>query len=121
MSLRLDFNAGTVKQDLATLIEKMKEAALDELDEVSSSMVSIAYSLCHKDTGALAASIRKERHGDTFNVRAGGYVYNPKTGQIVNYAAIIESKYPFMRPAFDTVMAGIDDRIKNRVLEKAQP
>jgi 2C-methyl-D-erythritol 2,4-cyclodiphosphate synthase len=44
-------------------------------------------------------------------------VTNPKTGRLVNYAAIVEAKYPYMRPAFDEVKATIAEMIKARVVE----
>jgi hypothetical protein len=74
------------------------------------------------DTGSLRDSIRVERGGEgekwrRVRIRAGGYATNPKTGKLVNYAGIVEVKYPYMRPAFDEVEPTIADMIRARVVE----
>jgi len=113
-TLRLEFDAkGVVK--LEGLAELLKNATLEELDSTADQMKHVAKSLVRVDTGSLKQSIRKERRGDRISVRAGGYVTNPKTGQLVNYASIIESKYPFMMPAWLMVREGIVERIQERV------
>jgi len=72
--------------------------------------------LVPKDTGSLRDSIRVERLAKpTGNivytgVRAGGYVTNPKTKRIVDYASFVEygtsrqRPQPYMRPAIDWAM-----------------
>jgi hypothetical protein len=50
-------------------------------------------------------------------VRAGGYITNPKTGKLVNYAGFVEHKQPYMRPAFEEVKGTIADMIRARVVE----
>ena len=126
MSLSLNFQKGTVKQDLAMLPDKMLEAAFEAIDEAADFMVTIAKGYCLVDTGALQKSIRKERvpptheHHRVVRVRAGGYVVNPKTGRLVNYAVHVEKKNPFMKPAFDTVKSFLKDQIRQKVLERCK-
>lgn len=124
MSLRLDFQKGTIKQDLAMLPEQMLDAALEAVDEAADFMVVIAKSYCLVDTGSLQRSIRKEqvpptrKHHRIVRVRAGGYVVNPKTGRLVDYAPYVEKKNPFMKPAWETIRNLVKDLIKQRVMGK---
>jgi len=116
-TLKLEFGReGVVK--LEGLADLMRDATLEELNETADQMKVVAKSLVRVDTGSLQKSIRKERSGDKISVRAGGYVTNPKTGQLVNYASIIEGKYPFMMPAWIAVRVGIVERIQARVEAK---
>jgi len=122
MSIRIDLSKGTVKQDLAELPEKMLEYAEEVLLEQAELMKGYAQVQVRVDTGSLRDSIRVERgdrgkHFRVIRVRAGGYVTNPKTGKIVNYAAHVESKHPFMQPAFNAVKGVIAEMIKARVVE----
>jgi len=124
MSIRLTFDA-TIKQRLAELPEKMLDAAFEELDQQAELMKGIAQVLVRVDTGSLRDSIRKERGGIGKNwrvitVRAGGYVTNPRTGRLVNYAVHVEQKYPFMRPAFEQVRGNIESLIQRRVVERVK-
>jgi len=121
--IRLDLEKGTVKQDLAMLPEKMLEAAYEELLQQAELMKGYAQINVRVDTGSLRDSIRIERTAPTHHlhrmvrVRAGGYVTNPKTGKIVDYAAIIEQRFPYMRPAFDAIRSDLGELIKRRVVE----
>lgn len=123
MSIRLDFEKGTVKQDLGMLPEKMLEAAYEELLQQANLMVGLAQVYVRVDTGSLRDSIRIERVGPSYHlhkmvrVRAGGYVTNPKTRRIVDYAAIVEAKYPYMQPAFEEIRENLGYLIKNKVVE----
>ena len=118
MSIRLDFSTGTVDVDIQKLVEKLNKATLEELDVSADSMVDFAQMLCRKDTGALAESIRKEVYTDRVRVTAGGYVINPKTGKLVNYAAIREAEDHFMHDAWALVSVNIEERIKERAVTK---
>jgi len=125
MSIRFTFD-GTIKQRLAELPEKMLDAAFEELDQQAELMKGIAQVLVRVDTGSLRDSIRKERGGQGKNwrvvtVRAGGYVTNPRTGRVVDYAVVVEQKYPFMRPAFEQVRGNIESLIQRRVAERVNP
>jgi len=123
MSIHLDMNKGTVKQDLAQLPEQMLDYAFEVLIQQAELMKGLAQVYVRVDTGSLRDSIRLERggvgkHWRVVRVRAGGYVTNPKTGRIVNYAAVVEQRFPYMRPAFEQVRSQIASMIKAHVVEK---
>jgi len=124
VSLRIDATKGTVKQDLAELPQKMLDAAFEAINDCADLMVDIAKSMVRVDTGTLQKSIRKEVVSAggglkrVVRVRAGGYVVNPKTGLLCNYATFIEAKHPFMRPAFENVRPVIEERIRNSVVAR---
>ncbi len=120
--LRFELN-GRLKQDLAKLPEKMLEAAVEELMQQVELMKGLAQIYVLVDTGSLRDSIRVERGGEgefwrRVRVRAGGYVTNPRTGKLVDYAIHVERKQPFMQPAWDSIKANITDLIKRHVIEK---
>lgn len=122
MSIRLDFEKGTVKQDLAELPEKMLESAFEVLLDQAHLMRDLAQVYVRVDTGSLRDSIRVERGGQGMHwrqvrVRAGGYITNPKTGKLVDYATIVEVKYPYMRPAWQQVCHTIEEMISAKVVE----
>ena len=124
MSIHYDLSDSLVKEKLAVLPEKMLEWAEAVLLERAQYMRDIAQVLVRVDTGSLRDSIRVERGGvglawRLIRVRAGGYVTNPKTGLLVNYAVFVEKYYPYMRPAFLEVQPSIADMIKAKVVEKA--
>lgn len=123
LDLTEDFEKGTLKIALAELPEKMLDAAFEELDQQAELMKGLAQSYVRVDTGALRDSIRKERGGigkrwRVVRVRAGGYVTNPKTGRLVDYATIVETKFPFMRPAWQAVCKDIEALIRRRVVSE---
>jgi len=100
--IHIDLNSGTVKQDVAV------EGAEEAIMQVAQLMSGLAKVHVRVDTGSLRDSIRVERGGQGMHwrevrVRAGGYIVNPKTGRLVNYAAAVEAKYPYMRPAWREV------------------
>lgn len=126
MSIRFDLASGVVKEDIARLPEKMLEFAFEVLLQQAELMKGLAQVYVPVDTGSLRDSIRVERGGEgegwrRVRIRAGGYVTNPKTGRLVNYAAIVEAKYPYMRPAFDEVKATIAEMITAKVVENCNP
>ena len=117
MSIRLDFNKGTVKEDVAAIPNKLLEGAEEAIMEVAHLMAGLAQVHVRVDTGSLRDSIRVERGGRTMHwrqvkVRAGGYITNPRTGKIVNYAAAVEVKYPYMRPAWEQVRPQAEEIIR---------
>ena len=120
MSIDLSFSTA-VKQDLAELPEQMLDYAFEVIMEQAQLMKGYAQIYVPVDTGSLRDSIRVERGGVGKNwrvvrVRAGGYVTNPKTGKLVNYAGYVEAKQPFMHPAWFHVCPTILDMIRNRVV-----
>jgi len=123
MSLRFDFESGTLKQDLAELPEKMLEGAWEEIVQVVTTMKGLAQANVRVDTGSLRDSIRVERGGEgkywrQIRVRAGGYVINPRTRKIVDYAAIVEVYYPYMAPAWQAVCHDLIALIKRGVMQE---
>lgn len=122
MSIQLDFGKGTVKEDVAAIPNKMLEGAEEAILEVAHLMAGLAQVHVRVDTGSLRDSIRVERGGKTMHwrqvkVRAGGYVTNPRTGKIVNYAAVVEVKYPYMKPAWEQVRPQVEEIIRRVCLE----
>jgi len=113
-----------VKDKLAVLPEKMLEWAEEVLLERAQYMRDVAQVLVPVDTGSLRDSIRVERGGKSMSwrqisVRAGGYVVNPKTGRLVDYAVYVEGNFQFMHSAFLQVKSTIAEMIKAKVVEKA--
>jgi len=109
--LKLDFTSGSVKQ----LVGTIEKAALEQLEEAADDMVAYAKILCRTETGSLASTVRKERAGNAIKVRAGGYVVNPRTGKLVDYAVFIEEKDHFMQKAWMLARIGLDEKVKSRV------
>lgn len=122
IDLSIDWKKGTVKQALAKLPETFDFTAEQSLEEAAEFMKQMAKNLVHVDTGALQTSIRKERGGEgahwhQITVRAGGYITNPKTGKLVNYAHWVEMKYPYMRPAYEMTAPFLHNLIRQKILE----
>ena len=81
------------------------------LKETTTKIRDEAKRLCPVDTGSLKKSIRRTAyarvagHIQQMGVRAGGYIINPKSKQLVNYAKHVEygtsrtRAQPFFRPA----------------------
>jgi len=118
--IKYDFG-GVLKTDLAQLPEQMLDYAEEVLLDQAHMMKGLAQILVRVDTGSLRDSIRVERggrklHWRTVRVRAGGYVTNPDTGRKVDYAAVVERKYPFMQPAWDSVKGTVVLMIEQRVV-----
>jgi len=114
-----------VKGEVAQLPEKMLEGAWEEIIQAVTLMKALAQVYVRVDTGSLRDSIRVERGGEELNyrsirLRAGGYITNPKTGKLVNYAAAVESKYPYMRPAYDQVKGELGFLISRGVLQRTE-
>jgi len=119
MSITID----VTKTSIATLPEQMLDWALEVLMDQAHLMVGLAQVYCPVDTGSLRDSIRVERGGEgegwrRVSVRAGGYIMNPKTGRLVDYAGIVEARQPFMAPAFYEVEPTIKEMLEAKVVEK---
>lgn len=116
-TINVDFNSTTVKQDIAAIPNAILEGAEQAILEAAHLMQGLAQVHVRVDTGSLRDSIRVERGGEGMHfrqvrVRAGGYVVNPRTGKLVHYAAIVEAKWPYMRPAFEEVRPQIETIIR---------
>ena len=93
---------------LSRVADKMIERAFEIAVAQAKVMQGYAQVLVRVVTGSLRDSIRIEvpvivDNKRSVSVRAGGYVTNPKTGRLVDYAWIIEARYPFMAPAFGMI------------------
>ena len=113
-----------IKADLNIIPEKMLEGAFEAIMDVAYLMKGLAQVYVLVDTGSLRDSIRVERGGKGMRwrqvrVRAGGYVTNPKTGRLVDYARYVEEKCQFMRRALDEVRGQgnviIERKVNSRV------
>jgi hypothetical protein len=107
-TIRFDAVKGTLKSDVAMIPNRLLDGAEEAILEVAHLMAGLAQVHVRVDTGSLRDSIRVERGGKTLHwrqvrVRAGGYVVNPKTGRLVDYAGAVEAKYPYMKPAWASV------------------
>lgn len=114
-----------MKQRLAEVPDKLLEGGEQALVEVADLMVSYAQVGVRVDTGSLRDSIRRERgvdspHHRVMRVRAGGYIINPRTGKMVDYAAVVETKFPYMRPAWLQVQGQVEEIIRRMCLAQLQ-
>jgi len=125
VSIKLDMSDSYVKEKLANLPEKMLEYAYQVMMEQAHLIVGLAQVYVPVDTGSLRDSIRVERGGEGLHwrqvkVRAGGYVTNPKTGKLVNYAVYQEERTGFLRLAVEEVKPTIRSMIEAQVVEKVE-
>jgi hypothetical protein len=124
MSIVFNWEDVVVKGKLATLIEKMPDWAEEVLIERAEYARDLAQVLVRVLTGSCRDSIRVERggkgaHWRQIRFRAGGYIVNPMTGRLVDYAGYLENLYPFMRPAFMAIRPDLAELIKNHVVARA--
>jgi HK97 gp10 family phage protein len=109
----------------------MLEHAFEALLKQAELIKGLAQVYVPVETGSLRDSIRIERGGvgkgwRQVRVRAGGYVANPKTGRLVDYAKYQEfgTKYItarlFMTQAYQEVKPTIGEMIKAEVVQKIQ-
>ena len=121
IDLTQHFNDGTLAVYLSTLPDKMKEAGVRVLDRSTDHIVDLAKQIVRKDTWTLHSTIRKVRIGETgFLVTAGGQEVNPKTGKPCHYAAAVERKYPYMRPAVDMIKPTIATEMEMEVMKSIE-
>ena len=103
-----------LEEDLKKHIRVFPTRVVEETRIVLDKMVDTAKILVRKDTWSLCKSIRRESYARPagcflqMGFRAGGYIVNPKTGRLVDYAIYQEfgtsrmpGGYPYMRPAAD--------------------
>jgi hypothetical protein len=120
----MDVTESYVKEKLANLPEKMLDWAMEVLLDQAHLMAGYASVGVPVDTGSLRDSIRVERGGEGMGwrqvrVRAGGYIVNPKSGKLVDYAVHVESRFPFMAPAFEMIKPQIEELLRTSIVEKA--
>jgi HK97 gp10 family phage protein len=131
LSIQLDIEDPAIKAKLAELPEKMLEYAFEVLMKQAELIKGLAQVYAPVDTGSLRDSIRIERGGEgkgwrQVKVRAGGYVTNPDTGRIVDYAPYQEfgTRYIYgqlyLTRAVEEVQPTIAAMIKAGVAEKVE-
>jgi len=115
-----------IKQDLELLPERIMDIAWEVIIQKVTLAKGLAQVNVLVDTGSLRDSIRVERGGEGKNwrqikLRAGGYITNPKTGRLVDYAIFVEEKHPFLRPAILEAFSDYGRETDANVISKAQP
>lgn len=115
-----------IKQDLEMLPERIMDAAWEIIIQKVTLAKGLAQVNVLVDTGSLRDSIRVERGGEGKNwrqikLRAGGYIMNPKTGRLVDYAIFVEEKHPFLRPAVLEAFRDYGKVTDANVLDKVKP
>lgn len=111
--------------------DRLDPEILQGLNEVAERVVDDAKAIVPVDTGSLQKSIRKQHHVSegyihSIAVTAGGYVVNPKTGQIVDYAHFVEYgtsrtvPRPFMQIALEMNRPLLLLRFRDKVRESLQ-
>jgi hypothetical protein len=120
MSGIIKYNFPDDVQKIYDLPQRILQAGHDALRTQAELMKGLAQIYVLVDTGSLRDSIRIEEvptkdqdFARSIRVRAGGYVTNPKTGKLVDYAAYIEAKSPFMAPAWADVKGQVLDALEN--------
>lgn len=115
MNVRIEVRVEGIPEVVAWLEGPFKKEAQKASDVAADQVLDDAKKHAKRsvpvDTGALKRSIRKEGYARpagffTYKgLRAGGYVRNPKTGRLVDYAKYVEYgtslmyPRPFIRPA----------------------
>jgi len=112
-------NLKHVKITLAQIERKMDPDLEDTLMEVAYVMKEMARTIVPVDTGSLQKSIRVEHVKElAVRVRAGGYVVNPKSRKLVNYAKFVEEgttkmkAQPYLKPAWEHVKEFASARVE---------
>lgn len=111
-----------LKFDVAKVKDRLDEISEIVANQIADLIVGLAKINVPVDTGSLRDSIRKERGGEglawrLIRVRAGGYVTNPRTGQLVNYAAYVENKQPYLAPAVEAVTPEFVMAMKGQLIQ----
>jgi len=111
-----------VSADLSGLPDKLLEAATQGALNVAHLVLGTAQVNVRVDTGSLRDSGRVERggkgkHWAVIRVRFGGYVVNPRTGKLVDYARFIEFHYPYLKPAVAEYRGQMAEVIRRFCLE----
>lgn len=120
-TIQVTLNNHQVRVPIGELGETIYHTNLEILRERMELMRDLAKVYVNVDTGSLRDSIRMEWIGEgrrIGSVVAGGRVTNPKTGKLVDYAAALEAKYPYMYPAYLDSFREIEAAIKTRVFER---
>jgi hypothetical protein len=114
------FQRSVIKTTVAELNKEIREVSEEVLGQCCDLIVAYAKFFCPVKTGSLQGSIRKERGGvgkgwAEYRVRAGGYIVNPETNRLVDYAAFVEARTPFLMPAVELIKPEISTMIASRL------
>lgn len=125
MSSIQDLANGTIKMQIAQIPDKLLEGAEQAVIETAQLVLGLAQIYVRVETGSLRDSGRIERGGQgthwrTVRVRFGGYVVNPKTGKLVDYATHIERRYPYLSKAAQETEMETRDLINRICLHNLQ-
>lgn len=104
-TIHLNLFDKNIKKTIAELPEKMAAHAEEVLIQQAELMRDIAKVRAPVEYGALRDSIRIERGGKgkgwkQVRIRAGGYVVNPRTGRLVDYARYQEEGTRYIAPKY---------------------
>jgi HK97 gp10 family phage protein len=111
----MDISDPAIKAKLAELPEKMLNYAFEVMMKQAELMKGLAQVYCPVDTGSLRDSIRIERGGEgkqwrQVKVRCGGYITNPNTGRLVDYAKYQEFGTKYIAPTYFMTQAFLEVR-----------
>ena len=90
----------------SVLPEHIRRKTQNRLKFFLNSIVELGKDIVHVLTGSLQKSIRRESYASPagvmhmMGVRAGGFVVNPRTKRLVDYAAFHEARFPFIAPSW---------------------
>ena len=117
---------------IKSITSNLPQLADDSTKETAEAIRDLAKEYVPVDTASLQKSIRIEvfkyfnAYDKGYRVRAGGYVVNPKTGRLVEYAAYVEFGTSRQRPQPFLSRAVLEHRetlvkiLKTRFLEHAR-
>lgn len=98
---------------LAQIEEGIEPRLEADLLEAAYFMMWLAKGFVRVDTGSLQKSIRVEHIARlAVRVRAGGYIVNPKTGRLVDYALYQEHYHPYLHPAWNATQKFVTARVQ---------
>jgi len=106
---RIQLTLAQIEEGLTPQLEKT-------LLEAAKFMRDLAKIYVRVKTGSLQKSIRVEHIKRlAVRVRAGGYVINPITKRLVDYAIYVEKRYPFLKPAWDSTKKFVKLRLREEM------
>ena len=131
MSIVFDIEDPSIKARIAELPEKMLEYAFEVLMKQAELIKGLAQVYAPVDTGSLRDSIRVERGGigkgwRQVRIRAGGYIVNPESGRLVDYAKYQEFGTKYISPryyltqAVEEVQPTIASMIQSHVINQIE-
>lgn len=103
-------NWAELTTQIHNLPETVKAEAMAILRANAELIVGLAQVRVRVDTGSLRDSIHTEEKGDSVTIKAGGLM--------APHAAIIEAKYPYLKPSFEEVLPQIQEQLRNKIQVK---